>query len=100
MTNVNLLAHIKWFEDHPYKDIYIPTLFVSATTFVQESCVSFISISRIAGHCALVETCVKFDYGDDKVIVCCIHLFKNYLFNIPHFKNKGITLFKINKQNK
>ena len=27
MTNVNVLAHIKWFEDYPYKDKYILTLF-------------------------------------------------------------------------
>ena len=79
MTNVNVIAHIKWFEDHPYKDKYIPTLLVSATMFVQESCVSFFLIFRIAGHCALVETCVKFDYGDDKVIICSIPLFKKLL---------------------
>ena len=26
IANVNVLAHIKWFEDHPYKGKYIPTL--------------------------------------------------------------------------
>ena len=51
---------------------FILTTFLSSTTFVRDSYVSFIPVARIVGHCAVAETnvIIKFDYRIDKVIVC------------------------------
>ena len=78
MNKVHLLARVQWLEDHPYREKYIKTLFVSATTYVHDNSSSFIPVARIAGRCAIAETNVIFDYGKDKVIVC-VPLLKNVL---------------------
>lgn len=78
VNTTNILAHVMWLESHPYRDKYLPKSFVSATTYTSDSCASFIPVARIAGHCAIAETEVKFDYGEDRVIVC-IPIMKNIL---------------------
>ena len=37
VLNTKKLAHVKWLEDHPYRDRYIPMSFVSARTYARES---------------------------------------------------------------
>ena len=66
---LHLLARVSWLDDHPYRDKYIPKVIMSALTHVPDGCVSYIPISRIHGRCAIVETTVTLDYGDDRVIL-------------------------------
>ena len=47
INKVHLLARVKWLEDHPYREKYIQTLFVSATTYVHDNSSSFIPVARI-----------------------------------------------------
>ena len=51
----------------------------SASTLTNANVLAHVNpISKKAGHCAVVETHVKFDYEDIKLIVC-ITLFKKLL---------------------
>ena len=64
-----LMAHVEWKEEHPYRNKYGPTLIISATTYAPQSCATFIPVARIAGHCAVADESVIFDYGEEKVTV-------------------------------
>ena len=55
--------------------------FVSARTYARESCISFIPVARIAKCCAIAETNVTFDYGENSVNFCT-PLLKNVLVYI------------------
>ena len=50
-----LLARVTWFQNHPRRDQYIPTVIVCSTLPDTESCASFIPVSRIAARCAIVK---------------------------------------------
>ena len=75
----SMLAYMKWMENHPQRNNYIPMTIITSTTYSFDSCTSFIPISRIAGRCAVAEATATFDYGEDKVLVC-IPLLKKELY--------------------
>lgn len=43
---VHLLAKVKWRDNHPYRERYIPTVIMSATTHIPEGCVSYIPVQE------------------------------------------------------
>lgn len=65
----HILANIEWFQDHPCK-------FEIGSGSTLSSCVcqltysaSFTPVSRIISQCAVVDEYLKFDYGENHVIV-------------------------------
>ena len=67
----NILARVKWLQDHPKRDQYIPSIIVCSTIPDTENCSVFIPVSRIAARCAIIPTVqVNFDYGVDSVALC------------------------------
>lgn len=66
----HLLAKVKWYEDHPRKNWFNNSIILSATLFDGESEASFIPVSRIMTRCAVISRSLKFDYGEDHVVVC------------------------------
>ena len=67
----NILARVNWFQDHPKRDQYIPSVIVCSTVEDVENCSCFIPVSRIAARCALISKVkVKFEYGEDYICVC------------------------------
>jgi len=68
-TLSHILAHIKWYMDHPRRDFFHPSIVVCATVFDAESPACYMPVSRIAGRCATAPATIGFDYGEDNVIV-------------------------------
>ena len=68
-TVTTLLAHIKWYEDHPRRDHFTSSIIVCGTLFRPMSNASFIPVSRILGHCTTLKTRYQFDYGQDCIMI-------------------------------
>ena len=66
----HILAKVKWFQDHPRKNMLKNSIILSATLFDTESKASFIPVSRIMSRCAIIKQTLRFDYGSDIVNVC------------------------------
>lgn len=63
----HILAKVKWFQDHPRKDMLKNSIFLSATLFDSESEASFMPVSRIMSRCAMIRQTLQFDFGSDSV---------------------------------
>ena len=74
----NILAEVKWLQNHPYRSTFAEGIIVSSTVYCNDNFARYIPIARIAGHCAVVNTSLKFDYGEDIVCVA-VPLSKNVL---------------------
>ena len=66
----HILAKVRWFQDHPRKNILKNSIILSSTLFDTESKASFIPVSRIMSRCAIIKQTLRFDYGSDIVNVC------------------------------
>lgn len=64
-----LLAHVKWYEEHPRRDFFHHSIIVCGTLFRPMSSGSFIPSSRIMGRCTTIKTRYQFDYGQDYITI-------------------------------
>ena len=64
-----LLAHIKWYEEHPRRNHFHHSIIVCGTLFCPMSNASFIPVSRIMGRCTTLKTRYQFDYGQDCITI-------------------------------
>ena len=74
----HLLAHVKWYQDHPQKFVLGNGIVLSATVTEHMSSASFIPVSRIVSRCVMLHTTLQFSYGEDKV--CIAIPVKRYYF--------------------
>ena len=68
-TVSHVLAHVKWYMDHPRRNFFHPSIIVCASVYDADSPACYMPVSRIAGRCAIASTTIRFDYGEDSVIV-------------------------------
>lgn len=80
-TLSHILAHIKWYMDHPRRDCFHPSIVVCATVFDVESPACYMPVSRIAGRCAIAPATIGFDYGENNVIFA-VPLLKGIWFQL------------------
>ena len=52
----NVLAHVKWFQDHPQRHSLHDSTIISANIFEIEGPISYIPVSRIFTRCAIAKT--------------------------------------------
>ena len=64
-TVTTLLAHVKWFEEHPRRH---HSVVVCGTLFRAMSNANYISVSRILGRCTTLKTRYQY-YGQDCVTI-------------------------------
>ena len=64
-----LLAHMKWYEEHPKRHHFHCSIVVCGTLFRTMCQASFIPVARIMGHCTTVKICYQFDYGQDYITI-------------------------------
>ena len=74
----HLLAHIKWYQDHPQKYFMGNGIVLSATVPEDSTCSSFMPVSRIISRCAILHTKLQLEYGEDKVCIA-IPMRRHYL---------------------
>ena len=77
-SNTHFLACVKWLQDHPQKFVLGNGTILSATVTDH---VSFMPVSRIISRCAVVDTSIQFDYGEDKVCIA-IPVRRHFMFYI------------------
>ena len=73
----HVLAVVDWYESHPQRDYFGDSIIVASTISHQLTRASFIPVSRIIARCAYIETSYKFNYGEDRIMVC-IPLLKRF----------------------
>ena len=64
---MHLLAHVKWYQDHPQKFVLGNEIVLSATITEHMSSTSFIPVSRIVSRCVVFHTTLQLSYGEDNV---------------------------------
>lgn len=85
VQKTHILAQIEWYQDHPRKFSLGNRVILAATVPEPSFAASFMPISRIISHCAVINQKVAMDYGEDYVRVALPlrrHklLFLNFMF--------------------
>ena len=65
----HVFACVEWYEVHPRESWFHPSILVVSTDKQLNGPSSFLPLSRILSHCALVNAEVNFDYGSDSVVI-------------------------------
>jgi hypothetical protein len=75
-TNLNsslkvthIFARVNWYEQHPRENWFHPQLTVISPDTEYPGPSVFIPLSRIVGRCAVIDDRIKFDFGEDNVLV-------------------------------
>lgn len=68
----HIFARVHWYQTHLREDWYHPRVLVSSPDMDITGPSSFLPISRIFSTCALTSKTVKFDYGEDNVVIAVI----------------------------
>ena len=69
VQKTHILAQIEWYQDHPRKFSLGNGVILAATVPEPSFAASFMPISRIISHCAVINQKVAMDYGEDYVCV-------------------------------
>lgn len=65
----HIFARVYWFKTHPRENWFHPRVLVLSPDQDCAGPATFISVSRIYGCCAIVHKTVKFDFGEDNVVL-------------------------------
>ena len=66
----NILAHVKWLQDHPQRNCLHDSVIISSNTYENEGPVSFIPVSRMIACCAIAYgTLYRFELEEHHVCI-------------------------------
>ena len=68
-SKTHLFAFVFWYQTHPRERWFHPRIRVLSPDMVMNGPATFLPISRTHGSCTLISERVKFDYGEDYVVV-------------------------------
>ena len=65
----HIFANVHWYRLHPRENWFHPRIIVVSTDFDDFGPANFIPLSRCFAQCAVARATVKFDYGEDNVLI-------------------------------
>ena len=68
----HIFAHMHWYRPHPREKWFHPNIFVVSPDFLDFGPANFLPLSRCYAQCAVACATVKFDYGEDNVLIASL----------------------------